>query len=158
MKQCIKLFLWLVVAYDALSCSQLYKAGNLVALDYPINTNIRTEIVQKFVDTLILKYGFEVPDKWKSKDKLVDLDSINHKRIYFKENPEEMYLISYGGMLVLNDVYNPSLNSQDWVSERKSLSEEEETRIKTRFEHDILKRVESLAKAAGMPDSVIYKK
>src|ERR1043165_3773756 len=91
------------------NCGPIYKAGNLVSLDYPIETPLRTSLIRRYVDTLIQKYGYSVPDKWAHEDKLVELDSIYHKRIYFKKGPEEMYLISYGGMLVLNDVYNPQI-------------------------------------------------
>ncbi len=36
---------------------------------------------------------------------------------WVRKGPEEMYLISYGGMLVLSDVFKPPIVSGDWVSE-----------------------------------------
>ena|SRR5687767_726098 len=137
------------------SCNNSYKAGNLVALSYPVETSLRTEIVKRYIDTLIRKNGFGVPKKWVHFNKLVDLDSINHQRIYFKNNPEEMYLISYGGMLILNDVYNPKLNQYDWIAVREDLSTSEELRIKSRFE-GLLKEIERMAKRDNLSDSTIY--
>ena len=126
-----------------------------MALSYPVETSLRTEIVKRYIDTLISKNGFAVPEKWVQFNKLVDLDSINHKRIYFQSNPEEMYLISYGGMLILNDVYNPKLNQSDWVAVRENISKSEELRIKSRFQ-ELLKEIEKMAKRDNLSDSTIY--
>lgn len=139
------------------SCNPIYKAGNLVALSYPITTSLRTSIVQQYVDTLISKYGYNVPNKWISLNKLVDLDSINNKRIYFSNFPEEMYLISFQGQLVISDVYNENIKRDDWVSERDSMPVNEERRIKERFSREVLNVIEMLAKKKGVPDSLIYK-
>lgn len=138
------------------SCNDLYKAGNLVDLSYPINTSLRTKIVKRYIDTLIQSKGFAVPDKWQQFDKLVDLDSINNKRIYFASNPEEMYLISYGGMLTLSDVYNPRLNQNDWVADRDRMPKSEELRIMKRFK-EILNTIDAMAHRDNLLDSVIYK-
>lgn len=139
------------------SCTGLYKAGNVIALDYPIQTRLRTEIIMRFIDTLIIKDGYRVPNKWADEKKLVELDSINHVRIYFKSSPEEMYLLSFGGMLVLNDVYNPQIRSGDWVAREDLMPKNEEQRIKMRFKQQILDTIEIIAKSEGLPDSVIFK-
>lgn len=141
-----------------LSCNQLYKAGNLIDLRYPVETSLRSEIIERYLDSLIQKGGYKVPQKWIHYDKLIDLDSINNKRIYFETNPEEMYLLSLGGMLVLSDVYNPQIKQGDWVSERSLLSKEQEQRIKERLKKEILDVIEAMAKRDGLPDSVVYKK
>ena len=67
-----------------------------------------------------------------------------------------MFLISFGGMLVLSDVYNPQINSQDWVTERISLPKNEEERIKRRFE-GLLFEIEEMAKRDHLSHSLIYK-
>ena len=139
-----------------ISCSDLYEAGNRVDLSYPIQTPLRTEIIERYIDTLIQTKGFAVPNKWKHLDKLVDLDSINNKRIYFPSNPEEMYLISYPGMLILSDVYNPKIMPDDWIAVPERMPKSEEIRIKKRFQ-EVLKEVEKLAHKDNLPDSIIYK-
>jgi len=136
----------------------LYKAGNLESLDYPIETSLRSSLIQKYCDTLIIKYGYSVPVKWSNKNKLVEIDSVNNKRLYFNSNPEEMYLISFGGMLELTDVYNPQIRSDGgYVARRELMSKEQEIRVIERFKKEILDKIEVMAKKDGLPDSVIYK-
>lgn len=139
-----------------ISCNNFYKAGNLVSLDYPIETSLRSSLIKVYCDTLIKKYGYNVPAKWSHQDKLVELDSINHIRIYFKNAPEEMYLVSFGGMLVLNDVYNPQIITGDWVARRELMPKAEELRVKARFKKEILDTIEAMAKRNGLADSLIY--
>lgn len=138
------------------SCNNLYRAGGLVSLDYPIETPLRSKLIQQYCDSLVNK-GYKVPEKWKHLDKLVELDSINHIRLYFKESPEEMYLISFGGMLVLDDVYNPNIRDGSWVARNELMPKEQELRIKKRFKTEILDVIEKMAKRDRLPDSVIYK-
>lgn len=153
---------WLVIiAVDVLlltGCNHLYKAGNLASLDYQVETSLRLELIQTYCDTLIIKYGYGVPAKWSNKNKLVELDSVNNKRIYFKSNPEEMYLISFGGMLELTDVFNPNIRSDGgYVARRELMSKEQELRVTERFKREILGKIEEMAKRDGLADSVIYK-
>src|SRR5689334_12632697 len=101
------------------SCDSLYKAGNLVVLDYPIETNLKSDIVMKYLDTLIYHSGHNAPEKWNHLNKLVDLDSNINKRIYFESPPEAMYVISDpAGLLRLSDVYNEKIRRNGWVAER----------------------------------------
>jgi hypothetical protein len=97
------------------SCYLIDTAGNLKVLSYPVNTQLRYDLLQRYFDTLIEKKGFRVPEKWKYEIKQSDLDTIDNVRLYFKEdknNPEEMYLISFNGILLLNDVYR----KDHWVA------------------------------------------
>ena len=147
----------LAISVSYSECNQLYKAGNLVSLDYPIETSLRSSLIQAYCDTLINKRGYNVPEKWLHENKLVEFDSVNHKRIYFRSNPEEMYLISFGGMLVLNDVYNPQIRDGDWVARRELMPREQEQRVIERFRKEILDTIEVMAKRDNLHDSVIYK-
>lgn len=38
----------------------MYSAGNLVILDIPIETNLRTRVVKQYLDTLMVKKGYNV--------------------------------------------------------------------------------------------------
>jgi len=152
------LFICVVGLFLFTECNSLYKAGNLESLDYPIETSLRSSLIQKYCDTLIIKYGYSVPVKWSNKNKLVEIDSVNNKRLYFNSNPEEMYLISFGGMLELTDVYNPQIRSDGgYVARRELMSKEQEIRVIERFKKEILDKIEVMAKKDGLPDSVIYK-
>jgi hypothetical protein len=141
----------------SLSCQSPYKAGNLISLHYPVETRLKTELVKQYVDSLIQNKGYNVPFKWLRYDKLVDLDSTYNKRIYFSRNPEEMYLVSSGGMLSIEDVYNPSIIDGEYVAERERMPAKEEQRVKIRFQHEILDVIEKMARQDGLPDSLIYK-
>lgn len=133
-----------------------YQAGNLNGLSFPIDTSIRSSVLMQYMDTLVLEKGYSVPNKWKDINKLVDIDSVRNKRIYFNDNPEEMYLISFGGMPVLMDVYNPSIREDSYISERKYLTNEEELRIRNRLS-TLITQIENMAKGNEVPDSLLYK-
>ncbi|WP_143709147.1 hypothetical protein [[Flexibacter] sp. ATCC 35208] len=145
-----------IVISSFMGCTHSYKAGNLNDLFYPIETTLRAELIMQYFDTLVQKKGYAVPEKWKSLNKLIDLDSIDNKRIYFEQGPEEMYLISFGGMLVLSDVYNPNIRAGGYIADRKLMSPAEEQRVKARFQHEILDTIQAMAKRDGVPDSVLY--
>ncbi|OMP74588.1 hypothetical protein [[Flexibacter] sp. ATCC 35208] len=145
-----------IVIYCFTGCTYSYKAGNLIDLDYPVETPLRAELIMQYFDTLAQKRGYAVPEKWKSLNKLIDLDSIDNKRIYFEQGPEEMYLISFGGMLVLSDVYNPNIRAGGYIADSKLMSPAEEKRVLARFQHEILDTIEAMAKRDGVPDSVLY--
>ena|ERR1044072_2583513 len=148
--------LLIVFSVTLFSCNKLYKAGNLVALILPVETPLRSQVIRQYLDTLIQRKGYKVPTKWAHYDKLVDLDSVYNKRIYFKSAPEEMYLISFGGMITISDVFNPEIKNGDWVSEKELMSAADILRVKKRFKTEILDIIEMLAKEDGLPDSIIY--
>ncbi|RAJ05432.1 hypothetical protein LX64_02590 [Chitinophaga skermanii] len=149
--------LLLSVIIHVIGCKDIYKAGNLVALEYPVETQLRSKIIREYLDTLILKRGYMVPPKWESFTKLVDLDSVYNKRIYFRQEPEEMYLLSFGGAFVLTDVFNPNIRKYGYVSDPKLMPAEEEQRVMERLQHEILDTIVAMAKRNNVPDSVLYK-
>lgn len=146
-----------IIIYSFAGCTHFYKAGNLVDLDYPVETPLRSKVIRHYLDTLIKKRGYAVPEKWKSLNKLVDLDSVYNKRIYFEQGPEEMYLISFGGMIVLSDVCNPNIRVGGYVADSKLMSPAEEHRVLARFQHEILDTIEAMAKRDSVPQSDLYK-
>jgi hypothetical protein len=91
------------------SFDDFYKAGNLIDLQYPVESKIDADIINRYLDSLILKEGYKIKPDWVIYKKLVDLDSVNNKIIYFKDNPEEMFLISTAGQLMISDVFNPQI-------------------------------------------------
>jgi hypothetical protein len=145
-----------VLFIACMSCKDLYKAGGLTALGYPIDTNLRGAIIQAYLDTLIQYDGYHAPEKWDHRHKMDDRDSVNNKRVYFKSDPEEMYIISFMGEVVLLDVYNPSIDKLDWVSDPKLVSLKEQQRMEKRI-FQLLDLIRERAQRAGIPDSVIYK-
>ncbi|MEJ7610309.1 MAG: hypothetical protein WKF88_03920 [Ferruginibacter sp.] len=135
-----------------------YKVGNRITLDYPIKTKISFKVIRKYLDTLIMTQGYNVPQKWTQYDKLIDIDSTNAKRLYFRNLPEEMYLIQFNGELLLADIYNENIVRGDWVATPERMPQKEEARVKKRFREEILDAIEKLAKKNGVPDSILYYK
>ena len=136
--------------------NEIYRAGNRITLDYPVETKISFKIIRSYLDTLVINQGFQVPEKWTQYNKLVDIDSLNTKRLYFNTTPEEMYLIQFNGVLLLADVYNENIVSGDWVATPERMPQKEEVRIKKRFKEHILDKIEKMAKENGVPDSILY--
>jgi hypothetical protein len=148
----------LFLAVNFLSaCNDLYKAGNMISLDYTIETKLSQAIIKTYVDSIIIN-GHTVPPKWDHHNKLVDIDPENSRNIYFSDKPEEMYLIQFNGEFLLVDVYNPQIIDGDYVSEPERMPAGEKERVLKRFQTDILDQVENMAKRDGCPDSVLYYK
>jgi len=137
-------------------CRNMYKAGNLKFLGYPIETSLNLNIVSRYLDTLKANYGYALPEKWIDEKKLDDLDSLNNIRIYFKSGPEEMYLITISGQLLLGDIYNEQIRKSGWVAIKDSMPVSEEIRVKNRLKKEILLKIELLAKRDSVPDSLLY--
>jgi hypothetical protein len=152
-----KRLLFLLIVTSMVSCENFYKAGNLIDLQYPVESKISTKILNRYLDSLILNEGFRIKSDWVVYEKLVDLDSVNNKIIYFKDNPEEMFLISTAGQLLISDVFNPKIRANDWVAQDKFMPSSEKTRIMNRFKTEILNRIEVMAKNDGVVDSVLYR-
>jgi hypothetical protein len=133
-----------------------FGAGNLELLSYPIDTKISYYIRKEYLDSLSQTDEFKVPPKWRQYNKLIDINPNSTWRIYFKDNPEEMYLITINTNLVLQDVFNRQIVDYDWVSERKRMPEVERKRIIKRVQEDILNRIEQMARRDGCPDSILY--
>ena len=134
----------------------LYKAGNLVVLSYPIDTKLSYEIRKHYLDVMSNSGEFKVPKKWAYLDKLTDINPDDSWRIYFKEGPEEMYLITISANFILQDVYNPDIVVDDWVADRNRMPKKEKERVLRRAEEEILNRIERMAKSEGCADSILY--
>jgi hypothetical protein len=142
------------LCFALISCNKLYKAGSLRSLDYPVETKLSADLIRRY--TAMDSGEHSVPEKWSYLHKLDELDSVTNRRVYFKDDPEEMYLLSLQGMLVLVDVYNPKIrNDGGWIADRERLSKSEEERIKGRL-NLFLSEMERTAKLDGLPDSIIY--
>jgi hypothetical protein len=132
------------------------RAGNRISLDYAIDTKLDQDVIKRYLDTLILNYGFTPPKQLLQFDKLIDITPETTRRIYFEQQPKEMYLIQFNGVLLIADVYNSDIVADDYVSRRERMPRKEEVRIKNRFKTEVLDRIEAMAKKDGVADSVLY--
>jgi len=138
-----------------LGCSH-YKAGNLKLLDYTIDTKLSYSIRKQYLDSLASSHEFKVPKKWEQYNKLIDINPHDTWRVYFKNEPEEMYLVTINTNFVLEDVFNSKIVDFDWVSDRTRMPQNEKERVLKRAKDEILNRIEQMAKKDGCPDSILY--
>ena len=131
---------------------QSYNNYNIVDLSPKFNR----EIVFDIIDTLQQRDNlFVVPQKWKyvMQDYIEGHDRWDWEEIrffYFKENPEEMFLIRFSyHMTTILRTYNK-------LDYGKAKSNEEKERILRRFKNEVLKSIEKEAKARAFPDTIIY--
>ncbi len=153
---CFCCLIFMISFLNSCDYAEIYKVGNRRTLDYVIETKINFKILRIYLNKIIQMQEHQVPEKWVHYDKLIDIDSIDTKRIYFKNNPEEMYLMQFNGVLLLADVFNENIVKGDWVSNRKNITVNEEERIKKRFKVEVLNRIELMAKKDNVPDSILY--
>ena len=152
----LKIF-FLTILLNSCDNREVYKVGNRLTLDFVIDTKISFKVIRNYIGKMAAN-EFQAPEKWQGYKKLVDIDSVNSFRIYFKATPEEMYLIQFNGELLLADVLNENIVKGDWVTNRDNLSSADEERIKRRFTVEILDKIEKMAKEDGIPDSVLFYK
>jgi hypothetical protein len=55
--------LLIILIYSCSSCTYPYKAGDLFDLQCPIEIQLRSKIIRQYLDTLIQKKGYTVPEK-----------------------------------------------------------------------------------------------
>lgn len=157
LKKLIPIFFSLLIV-STIGCNDIYRAGNRITLDYSIDTKLNLKIIRRYLDTILTNDKYQVPSKWQHHNKLVDIDPENSKHIYFSDNPEEMYLIQFNGVLLLADVYNPQIVDGDYVAVPERMPKSEKERVIGRFKTEILDQIENIAKHDDCPDSVLYYK
>jgi len=145
-----------LVASLTIACNNVYKAGNLNHLGFPIETDLHSNLMVDYINKMAAQGEYTPPRKWSGIHKLDELDPENIKRVYFQSEPEEMYVLSFGGMPVLSDVYNTQISAGGWVVNEKLLTTHERKRIMDRLQK-FLNLIERKAIEDGVPDSVIHR-
>lgn len=75
----------LMMFINSCNDAEIYKVGNRVTVDYVIEPKISFKIIRIYLDKMIQMEEYKVPEKRVHYDKLVNIDSIDTKRIYFKK-------------------------------------------------------------------------
>ncbi|GGH20492.1 hypothetical protein FAZ19_09810 [Sphingobacterium alkalisoli] len=105
------------------------------------------------IDIFYLRYPeYKMPDKWQDRDNWAErgYGFLEARIFYFNENPEEMYYVSFMGdstmladsekiSIAIRAVYN---GGTGWILEN-DLYKQERERIETRFDKEIIHRLES---------------
>jgi hypothetical protein len=142
------------------SCtSKFYGTNNHSYLNIlPDSTNLKDDYIIFFIDSVLNKNNF-ITDSIKSQffisNDQKDLNS-DDRIVYFKEYPEEWYLISFDATPCwIKAVYNNHLGNVA-IFEPSQLTQYEFRRIKKRFQIEILNKATLYAKEKNIPDSVHY--
>lgn len=122
-----------------------YKAGNLKGLDYSVETDMSMDFIRQHIDYVIQPaYSPDsVPASLQSVvNEWNDLPENFHcRKIYFRENPEEVYLVKLDFAVSILNVYNGTIRSAGWVTDPLLVSPKEKERIINRFREEILNKV-----------------
>lgn len=131
---------YIFIALFFTSC--LYKAGNRERLmGFLIKSDIKPCKVRKNLDSILIVKNLMLPDSMKawifypSDAKYFPNDN---KVLYFKENPEEFYLLSIDSDIRLNGVFNKNLSEDGWIYDESKLPLNEIRRIESRIETNVI--------------------
>ncbi|HEV8511759.1 MAG TPA: hypothetical protein VGQ59_00690 [Cyclobacteriaceae bacterium] len=108
------------------------------------------------MDSLFLKYPqYSIPEKWKEKDNWSQrgYDFLESRIFYFKNDPEELYYVTFiGDQVMLRDTTKVSIAIRAVDSESKTwqkydeLNDQQRSRIERRFHNEIIKKLETFSK------------
>ena len=152
------LFSLAIIIFLANSCNDIYKAGNSSPLlGIQIECNLNQDVAFQYFDTSRQMESFKLPAKYNDLLKGGDLEYLaaSNKVFYFKDAPEEAYHLGSSGILFLQQVYNPSLGSNNWIYESSKLHDTDLVRIENRIKI-VLNKIMLLEKAGNMQDSMIF--
>lgn len=127
--------------------------GNIGSL-YLIHTNCATATTSQFADSFLTKFpNYKVPaglnDDW-------NYDHLNIKKFYFKKHPEELYIVTFDGEVMIRAVKDLEKNIE-YLKMRTTEnypSDRDGERIRQRFEKEIFKPIDSLIRSSNLPDSL----
>jgi hypothetical protein len=140
---------FIVIIFGLVNCD-----GTLGGFD-TINFPISKKRLETAFDSLYSDYPeYKIPDKLKEYNfwSKSGYDFLESRLIYFDEFPEEMYYISFvGDEKVFKDSTHADIairsvflcSKKKWLKE-EDFNENEKTRIKNRFENEILLKLEKL--------------
>lgn len=146
----------LLLCYLTLIFSSCYTVNEHTYLNITFNdSKLNPLFLEKYVDSIRNDHK-QIPDSinevFFNGDKIPDFKRI----VYFKDNPQEWYLVVFDSSPCgIEAIYNPLL-SVGMIHDKKFISEAELNRIKKRFETEILKKAEEYGKNHHIADSILY--
>lgn len=141
-------------------CNDTYKAGNRgVLIDLQIKSNVDQDIVINYIDSFYNEKDnpFILPKTFDFLRNGGDLGYFpeNNKVVYFNTHPIEAYHLTSNGVFEIAEVFNPSINSRQWITDKTQLNEIDYYRIERRLD-TLLNEIVKKAKVNNVPDSVIF--
>lgn len=148
-----KMLLFLIVAIFFTAC---YTVNDRKNLGIVFNeSKLNPYYLEGYVDKIRNK-GFSTPDS--ISEIFFNGDSISDEQriIYFKNAPQEWYLINFNASPCwIESIFNPHLSNSQ-IYDSTFMSKEQLVRIRNRFINEILKPAEQYGHANHIPDTIIY--
>jgi hypothetical protein len=95
----------------------------------------------------------QIPDKWKETasdiERTYEFLADDVTCLYLNDNPEEMYLVSYQGNSKFTVISVRSVFRQGRWFVKGDLDDDEIDRIETRFDNEIIKKIENRTRTKG---------
>jgi hypothetical protein len=143
-----RMFLALFISFTIESCGTL---GGFDQREFPLSY----KIIEKNMDSILSQFpNYNIPEKWKKENDWSKrgYDFLESRIFYFSSAPEEMYYVTFVGdsaelsnpdkcRFAVRAVYNDS--AKTWIL-NSQVSKEEKKRIETRFDNEIILKLEKL--------------
>lgn len=126
-------------ATGLISCGPvpINQSGNVGCL-IDIKPEVKSVILKSYIDSLLkVDTTIAVPEKWRYLDRF-GYDHLDDTVIYFRDTPEEMYMVTFDGQPCIRFVYNEQLKQDDWIASSDTISTIEKERIQKRFKSKFL--------------------
>jgi hypothetical protein len=136
-----------------------YGRQGLGSIAYIDSTKYKDEYYIKYVDTFFKYFPtYKKPDSISGSILVSSYEFLNLTPFYFDKNPKEIYYVQLDGGIYVRFGFN--IDKQEEVFENSnnpSSDEQEKLRIKERFRHEILDKIDSLISVSKDKDSAIWK-
>jgi len=136
--------------------SSCYTVNEHTYLNITFNdSKLNPFFLEKYIDSIHSDQK-QIPDSidqvFFNGDKIPDIKRI----VYFKDNPQEWYLVVFDSSPCwIEAIYNPTLSSF-MIHDKRFISAAELTRIRNRFQSEILNKSEAYGKNHHIADSILY--
>jgi hypothetical protein len=151
----------ITVAFICLLCSffaSCYEVNDRNYLNITFNgQNLSSVFFKKYVDVVRNKNLVITDDV---KNVFLNGETLNddERIIYFKNNPEEWYMVSFDASpFWIKYIYSPKI-SNVLIYQNKQMENSEFVRIKTRIENELIKPAIQYGKENKIADSIIFSK
>jgi|SRR6185437_8704614 len=152
-KLTLKLFFLSILVFSLSFCYRMreYKFLNVTFDD----VNIKGSFLKKYIDSIRNK-DLVIPSSIKDNFLHGSKLSESERLVYFKDKPQEWYLISFDiSPCWIEYIYNKQLSPVS-INKREFLGDEQLKRIEMRFRNEVIKPAESYGREHHLPDSVLY--
>ena len=132
--------------------------GSIADID---STKYKDEFYIKYVDSFFKLFpAYKKPDSIYGSNQASSYDFLHLTPFYFNKKPKEIYYVQWQGTGFISVRFGYNLDRHEEIFENPrnetDIDEQEKLRIKNRFRHEILDRIDSLISVSKDKDSANY--